>query len=168
MTDETKWPDPSQTPGHSGHESSAFSEQNNMRILWRAQVHLEAALPVGAFRFPDINSKHFKDDRDVFNKAKSRRLIIRPDGFDVDYQPPNLWFLGNRPTLYVAVFRLSDGLHFVQPIWRGDAFWHEPESDTEAATAVAEAHGRGGCNVPAWDAYIAKRDRYLETGEMPL
>jgi hypothetical protein len=93
----------------------------------------------------------YKEDSSFFKANPSRSMNIRlrlgsetPSHLDIQT-------LVIMPSLWMLVWRMTTGIHKVEPIWIGNKFWSNPSSDNEMALIVAKCSQTDGLDHIAFD-----------------
>jgi hypothetical protein len=99
------------------------------------------------------NIQTYDYDAKSFKRNPRRKLIIRPAFFNEFDIEVDLSQWQQLPKLHCLVNQLSIGVHFLTPVYRGAAFFHEVTTDSEVIMIVAEMAKRGGIDVREWEQF---------------
>ena len=59
-----------------------------------------------------------------------------------------------RPALWLLVQHTSPGHHMILPVWRGQLFWKDVDTDEAVASALVEMSLRQGLHLSEWHSFV--------------
>jgi hypothetical protein len=99
--------------------------------------------------------ERYEEDKKWFAANPKRRMYLRAD---IDEFDPVTIPIGEKlqmPKLHVLVTEIASGVHSVQPVYRGRAFWnHRLENDSAVATVLVEMQQQRGYDAKEFAEFL--------------